>query len=197
MEPEEEFYFWMNVARAMTPRTDYEQMAELLPWVMKTFGQNAYIKALEKAIDETGIYTHELPEAPAEGLGILSIELPDSKAVEEASVTASFLDLNTGAMFTSWPEAGTNYIFITLPKGDYLTSLQIMAEGAEEPVHFAFIDGMWEEMGPEIYEEWINTAGIDESVEVGSGDMFDLETGNLRTLFSGLRVPAKGGNGKR
>ncbi|MCR4907463.1 MAG: M4 family metallopeptidase [Lachnospiraceae bacterium] len=193
MEPEEEFYFWMNVARAMTPRTDFEQMSELLPWVMKIFGQKDYIKTLDEAIDETGIYTHELPEVPADGLGIVAIELPDSKAAEEADVNASFLDLNTGAAFQSWPQEGTNYIFIALPEGDYLTSLQVMLPEAEEPVFIAYLDGEWEEMGPEIYEDWQNSAGIEESVGVGSGDMFELETGNLKSLFAGYN----GGKGNK
>ncbi|MCR5487408.1 MAG: M4 family metallopeptidase [Lachnospiraceae bacterium] len=188
MEPEEEFYFWMNVARAMTPRTDYEQMAELLPWVMNTFGQKAYIKALEDAINQTGISSHELPESPADGLALVSLALPDSKALEQVSVTASFLDLNTGSMYTNWPEAGKNVIYITLPKGDYLTSLQVMIPEAEEPVHFAFQEGRWNEMGPEIYEKWLDTAGIDESIALESGDLFDLETENLSGLFAGLKI---------
>ena len=42
----------MNVALAMTPSTDYPQMADLLPWCMGQAGYPQYVDAVQKAVEE-------------------------------------------------------------------------------------------------------------------------------------------------
>lgn len=62
MSPADQCYFWMNVDLSITPRTDFTQIAQILPWSLKQTGFEQYMDALNKAIEETGIAGEKVPE---------------------------------------------------------------------------------------------------------------------------------------
>ena len=169
MEPEEEFYFWMNIARAMTPRTDYAQIAELLPWVMKTFGQDAFAGAIEEAVKETGIENNELPDKPAEGLAYLSVDIPDDEFFKTNDVIASVSGTD-GTVFESWPEAGTSRVTLAVPGGGYTVAVTVLFFDTEESINFVYDNGEWTGMDDESLDEWMMDADDSSLIEVKAGD---------------------------
>ena len=52
MQPNDQVYFWMNVALSTTPSTDFTQMAQLLPWCMQQSGYSQYVEPVKAAVDE-------------------------------------------------------------------------------------------------------------------------------------------------
>ena len=55
MGAQEQYVFWLHTAIAMTPYTDFEQLSDLLPWILKLSGFGQYTEALETAIQEVGL----------------------------------------------------------------------------------------------------------------------------------------------
>ena len=59
--PDDHMYFWMNAALAMTPRTDFAQLTELLPWCLDAAKLSEYQEPIKAAIEEVGIVAAALP----------------------------------------------------------------------------------------------------------------------------------------
>ncbi|GEM_PF-4992157 len=59
----------LAVSLTLTPRTDYEQIADILPWAMKLIGMEDYVETINAAVEETGIRSSEMLEKPAEDQG--------------------------------------------------------------------------------------------------------------------------------
>ncbi len=155
MSPEDQLYYWMNVANAMTPRTDFNQLGQLMPWVMKTSGYKDYVGVIEKTVRETGILGSGLPGSPAKGLGIVSVRFPKTKGFETYEVLAVFTDTENEDRFVTWPEAGTNRISAALPEGKYTFRINLLDEYGGKSVHLHYQDHAWQ---------------IDEEINAGSAD---------------------------
>ncbi|MCR5023730.1 MAG: M4 family metallopeptidase [Lachnospiraceae bacterium] len=178
MKEEDEFYFWANVARAITPRTDYIQMAEILPWVMKTFGQDEYLGTLEDAIEETGIASDERPETPPEGLAYLSIDLPDDEYFMSNDITASVYGMD-GSAIQSWPAMGTNRITMAVSKGQYVVSVVVNYPDTGEMVYFAYQGGEWYGMDEDGFVDMVVNPEKDAIVDIKAGDDKVLDGTNI------------------
>ena len=74
--------FWFMADCAMVPGTDYAQLAELLPWVLKTAGMQQYEETLAKAIGETRLGEETMPETINEDRALLTLHLPDTEAFD-------------------------------------------------------------------------------------------------------------------
>ena len=146
MEPVDQFYYWMNVSDAMTPRTDYEQLGQILPWVMRTFGHENYAEVIEKAVKETGILSHEQPDPPADGLGIVSFQFPDMEKLSKYDVLAYFIDANTTDFkpYATWPAAETKVVAAALPEGDYRLGLTVVDHENEKSLYFNYTNQGWQ-----------------------------------------------------
>ena len=130
MPEEDELYFWMNVALTIVPRTDYPQLAELLPWCMQFMGYTEYLDILEDAIAEVCIAEDaELEDIP-EGCGMIVSFLPEDFG-EDQEVQASFISIDTDAEFTTWPEAESGILIATLPAGPYAVILYTLDQDGE------------------------------------------------------------------
>ena len=79
MDADDQCYFWMNVALALTPRTDFAQLAEILPWCTKSSGYSQYEDAVRKALEETGYSNRAVPDGAPEGYTLLTFtsDLPE------------------------------------------------------------------------------------------------------------------------
>ena len=79
MSPEEARSFWFAVTCAMVPGTDYPQLSELLPWVLKILGMESYSAALDAALDATGLRSTNVPEKPAQNRALVTLTLPEQE----------------------------------------------------------------------------------------------------------------------
>ena len=74
--------FWFMTDAAMVPGTDYVQLAELLPWVLKTAGLEKYQKCLEGAISRTKLSDKDMPQTMDEEHAMIRMSLPDTEAFD-------------------------------------------------------------------------------------------------------------------
>lgn len=179
MPVEDEFYYWMNVSHAMTPRTDYGQMAELLPWVMDRIGESEYTQVLKDAIAATGITDRDIPSTPAPGLGIIRVTFPEEQILSDYYVTATFYYLDSDEAFETFPALTTDEIAAALPAGRYYMSINIIEPQTEETLYAVPIGSGWEVMDEEEFMEYI--PGIDEEdlLVIEAGDVLSLDERSL------------------
>ena len=143
MEPADQFYFWMNVALAMTPRTDYAQMAQLLPWCLEQSGYSQYIDALKAAISEAGYANAEEPTTPPEGTGKIAINYQSGDLGDNGLVRFQIISADDSMHVLTYPSDGAHATSATLPAGDYQC---IGLVGSESPIAstvYAYQDGTW------------------------------------------------------
>ena len=82
MTLEEARVFWFMTDCAMVPQTDYAQLAELLPWVLKVAGMEQYHDTLTKAIETTRLGDDTLPGQISDDRALLKVSLPDTAAFD-------------------------------------------------------------------------------------------------------------------
>ncbi|MBQ6391699.1 MAG: M4 family metallopeptidase [Eggerthellaceae bacterium] len=134
MAVNDQVYFWMNVALAIVPTTDYAQMAELLPWVLERSGYSQYMDALKQAIDEAGYTDLEHPSKLPANTGAIEFSYPDAKAADQGLVCFTFFkagNLSGEDSATSWPIGESALVSATLPAGDYYVLASISPEFAD------------------------------------------------------------------
>ena len=132
MSVEDQAYFWMNVALALVPTTDYAQMAELLPWVLEQSGYSQYADALNAAIDEAGYVKLEQPAELPAGAGTIEFAYPDAEAIEQGQVRVIFFNEEEGAAGRSdvwaWPVLPDKVVRAILPADDYHVLVMVGAD---------------------------------------------------------------------
>ncbi len=189
MELPDQLYYWMNVALAMTPRTDFAQLAELLPWSMAEAGYPEYEETIRKAIAEVGFENMDLPEKAPEDSGMLTFECPFyvSEMDDSMDVIALFYNIDTDQDYLTWPDYSTDVVAATLPEGYYVTSL-IFADMEEGQLYYAVLmDDGWE-----FFPEAESLGDVFESREdiyicyLGEGEITELETDTLKTALDNM-----------
>ncbi len=85
MTLEESRSFWFAVDCAMVPGTDYAQLAELLPWMLKTQGMERYGTAMQHAIDAVRLGIDELPDFFDDDRALVTLVLPDNENFSDDS----------------------------------------------------------------------------------------------------------------
>lgn len=124
MAHEDQFYFWMNVALAMLPTTDYPMMEQLLPWVMNECGYPQYVDTLKQIAKDEGYSRTDTPTTPAAGYALLRFSFPEESDINPADIIATFQVYSdgddNGKIYSSWPQAETNIVQANVPAGSYL-----------------------------------------------------------------------------
>ena len=143
MPEEDQLYFWMNVALILTPRTDYKQIAEILPWALKLVKMDKYMDVLKKAIDETGIANSELPAKVDDGLARFQMVFPDHEILETYDVTVEAYNIETEATYRTWAEDGTDQIALTVDPGTYLFTINITDDETGDTVELIKNESGW------------------------------------------------------
>ena len=87
--------FWFSVGCAMVPGSDYPQLRELLPWVMRITGNRTYLASLTKAMDAVCLGRDALPETFAEDRARITLTLPDVPGFTDGNWLLSVVSLNT------------------------------------------------------------------------------------------------------
>ena len=98
MTLEEARAFWFAVDCSMVPGTDYAQLSELMPWVLKNQGLDRYQSALEAAIDVTRIRTEEMPETFDDDRALLTLTLPDTEVFEDGNWALGIFSVNVDGL---------------------------------------------------------------------------------------------------
>lgn len=196
MTNEDQIYFWMNVSLAMTPRTDYPQMAELLPWVMETSGYSKYVSDLEKAIEKTRIGLGEDTEKAPEGCGKIRFKYEFNK-LTNYDVMVAFVPLDGKEKLMTWPSASTNWVSTPLPEGEYAVAVIFVAKtNLLEQVMKELNSEESQELAVAIYStqgwKYIENADLeklgegitdDQRVKVTAGSVVNLETETMGQLL--------------
>jgi hypothetical protein len=99
MSLEEARAFWFAVDCTMVPGTDYAQLADLMPWVLKNLGMEGYDGALAEAMDATRIRTEDMPEVFDDDRALLTLTLPDSEQFTDGNWALAIFSLNVDGTF--------------------------------------------------------------------------------------------------
>ena len=170
MDGDDQCYFWMNVALAMTPRTDFAQMAQILPWCMKSAGYPQYEDAVLKALEETGYSNRDLPDNAGEGKALLTFtySAPEKYQDYDPAVMLFDQDDDDHSIYT-WPEGGTGQVAIVVPEGRYAMTL-ILENEERDLIYYLYSEDGWESYDREGIEEMLGDLDTEYIFEAGSGE---------------------------
>ncbi|MBR6889896.1 MAG: M4 family metallopeptidase [Clostridia bacterium] len=121
MTLEEARAFWFAVDCSMTPDTDYAQLSELLPWVLKNLGMERYTAALEAAMDATRIRTDAMPDVFDEDRALVTLTLPDSETFADGNWALLLVTVDTDGIVQRLKA-------IFAREGEYADALEELAE---------------------------------------------------------------------
>ena len=178
MSKEDQLYYWMNVALALVPTSDYPQMAELLPWVLEQSGYSQYKDALNQAIDEAGYTKLEQPAELPEGVGAVEFTYPDAEAAEQGQVRVvlyndATLEKGTSDIWT-WPAAPDALARALVPANDYFVTVLVGTDPSDLQRKVYTGEG-WVEFDPA--NETIDKNG--KPVHVEAGKTIELSSDGL------------------
>lgn len=92
--------FWFAVDCAMVPGTDYVQLSELLPWVLRNQGLEKYETALEAAMDATRLRTAAEPDTFDSNRAMVTLTLPDIEHFQDGNWNLMILSADTDEIYT-------------------------------------------------------------------------------------------------
>ena len=181
----EQFRYWLSVTRAMLPRTDFAQLAQLLPWCMENAGYSQYVDAVTQAVDEAGYAQTGVPARIPQGCGMVTFEYTVPFEYAYYSPMVLPMDIETKKAAITWPEMGTNRVVSVMPEGKYLILIELddlesyyAGEEMESILLVATTDG-WKvvekQISPEEQEAW--------AVDVRDGETVELETDTLESAL--------------
>ena len=90
--------FWFAADCAMTPGTDYKDLADLLPFVLKSMGMSKYEASLKDAIKATKMGENDLPQQAKAGQSILTLKLPETEDFQDGNWSLGVVSLNLDAL---------------------------------------------------------------------------------------------------
>ncbi len=184
MSQEDQLYYWQNVALILTPRTDLAQLADILPWTLKLVGMEQYVKVIEDAIQETGIRDNALPQKPADGLARFQMVFPDHELLDyyEVFVTAYQQDTENG--YSSWPEAETDMVALTVQPGDYVLEFSLTDFETGENFFVVAAEGKWMLFNEEEEADYFKDGAPPECIlTINKGEVKELDSRTLKELL--------------
>ncbi len=90
--------FWFAVDCAIVPSTDFRQLRELLPWMLRITGLEAHRDAMAKALDATRLGADTLPEEIDPSQAMLVLNLPDNDVFGDGNWVLSATGLDVDAL---------------------------------------------------------------------------------------------------
>ena len=183
----DQFLYWLSVTRALLPRTDFAQLAQLLPWCMEEAGYSQYVDAVTLAVKEADYVHTGLPEKVPEGCGMVTFEYQAPEGYEYYNAVLAMQEVDTGKYTDTWPERATNQVVCIVPEGRYLAALALQelesyyaGEETETTLLIATDDG-WKVLEGQISREEAEAYAI----EIKDGDVVELETDSLESALMG------------
>lgn len=185
MPLQDQFLYWLSVTRALLPRTDFAQLAQLLPWCMGEAGYSQYVDAVTQAVKEADYVHTGMPEKVPEGCGMVTFEYQAPEGYEYYNAVLAMQEVDTGKYTDTWPERATNQVVCIVPEGRYLAALALQelesyyaGEDTETILLVATDDG-WEVLEGQISREEADAYAI----EIKDGDVVELEIDSLESAL--------------
>lgn len=176
MSVDDQCYYWMNVALAMTPRTDFAQMAEILPWCARSAGYAQYEDAVRKALEETGYGDRELPDSAGEGKAIITFTYSAPQEYEEYDPIVTLYTVGgNGQRFDTWPEGGTGQVAAVVPEGEYAMTLTLTGKENEDVLYYLYGEDGWESDSRDELTDRLGSLDMENIIEAGSGAKKELQ----------------------
>lgn len=172
MSPEDQFYYWMNVALAITPRTDYPQLAELLPWCMEHAGYPQYVEALKTAVDKAGIATTQAPDSLPDSCGAVTLDFPDKELADAGDICLCFMADGSSTEISTWPGIGSTMMKAILPAGEYQMYFAISDSSAEVSQLYWYDADGWHQVEAD-------STDFGENITVKAGETLELSNKGL------------------
>jgi len=120
MTMEEARAFWFAADCSMVPGTDYVQLSDLLPWVLKNQGMEQYGTALEAALDATRLRTDEVPDTFDSDRAMVTLMLPEKEHFMDGNWALGIISVNTEEIVSRFRD-------IMARKGEYAAALDELA----------------------------------------------------------------------
>ena len=175
MDADDQCYFWMNVALALTPRTDFAQLAEILPWCTKSAGYPQYEDEVRKALEETGYSNRALPDSVPEGLALLTFTCTLPEKYQDYDPVAILYALDgSGREIWSWPEVGTDRVAFVAREGQYTMLIMLKGKDEQDEVYYLYSEDGWEECSNEDLQDKLEEVDDEYVIEAGSGERVEL-----------------------
>lgn len=114
MSLEEARIYWFAVDAVMVPGTDYVQLSELLPWVLKAMGMEKYQPTLQEAIDAAHMNRTDLPETIDENRALLRMTLPDNENFNDSNWALQIISVDVDGLVSTVKD-----ILSMIMTGDY------------------------------------------------------------------------------
>ena len=182
MSLEDQFYYWANVSLMLTPRTDYEQIADVLPWSLRVSGYDQYMDVLNKAIDEVKIADTSLPDDVPDGLARFKIQFPNHDILEQYDPIVIITDAD-GNETQSWPQQGTDLIVATVDPGYYIIEIQLRDAETTEPVaDFVSESDGWTRLDGEVVTN--ENLKAEYYIHIDDGQIMELDAERLSELLA-------------
>ena len=183
----DQFLYWLSVTRALLPRTDFAQLAQLLPWCMEEAGYSQYVDAVTQAVKEADYVHTGMPEKVPEGCGMVTFEYQAPEGYEYYNAVLAMQEVDTGKYTDTWPERATNQVVCIVPEGRYLAALALQelesyyAGEETETTLLIATDNGWKVLEGQISREEAEAYAI----EIKDGDVVELETDSLESALMG------------
>ena len=129
--------FWFMADCAMVPKTDYMQLAELLPFILKIAGMDQYEEVLTKAIESTRLGDNAMPETMDEEHAMLKLSLPDTEAFDAGNWAMVLTTVDVGNVTDRVSQIvgqvmNNDFSFIPGPIRDFFDETEKEAEAMKE-----------------------------------------------------------------
>ena len=176
MDADDQCYFWMNVALALTPRTDFAQLAEILPWCTKSSGYPQYEDAVRKALEETGYSNRAVPDGAPEGYTLLTFtsDLPEKYQKYDQEVILIDQDNSEREIWT-WPEGGAGQVAAVVREGRYAMFIMLTSQDEQDVVYYLYSEDGWEEYSLDDLNDKLDEVDEENIIEAGSGEKLELK----------------------
>ncbi|MCR5775227.1 MAG: M4 family metallopeptidase [Lachnospiraceae bacterium] len=180
MDPVDEFYFWMNASYVMTPRTDFAQISQILPWVLDNLGYADYKDVLDQTIADTKVRDKALPTEAPDGYSMIRIPLPETDYLKDHEVLFFVESLENFEVYEGYVEVGTNAITITVSPGE--SALYATSSDTDENYACAvYMNDSWKAISEEELESYLgdenNASTL--SFNIGEGAIIELDGDSL------------------
>ena len=136
MSPEEARAFWFAVDCAMVPGTDYPQLAELLPVMLRIAGMEKYSAELAGALDAVRLSHREAPDILDADRALLTLNLPDEEIYGDGQWILMETSVDVEALTAKIREiagylTAKDYSFLPQELQEEIAEVQQKAEAAE------------------------------------------------------------------
>ncbi|MCR4839420.1 MAG: M4 family metallopeptidase [Eubacterium sp.] len=186
MSTDEQMYLWLNVAMAITPRTDYPEIAKILPWSLQQTGLDKYADVLNAAIETTGIASHKMSDKIPEGMGKVTMNYDFLSVLNENQIKISLENMiKEGADATSWPSAIDGQFKTVVGEGEYAVHLE-KTDAFGTVTRLIYMDGKWVDVTADgALDELLKDAESVKKtiIKVENGKTLELSSEGLKTAL--------------